>query len=301
MARHNVVTLYGYLIQDPKLFYNTSDESDPERKLLRVIVSVYTMRGIRDFGALDKRMRIDLPLILSQNPSMMNKMKDLKKGDIIQVRGALSTLDRKKNVICPHCGHTEQMDSMLTYVTPIFIKLEKRDVSMEDSNKELRHNAEISNRVMLIGKACTKPEMYYTEKLNRPIANYQLDVQRKYRIKEDEESNRHDFPVIKSYGFVADLDNRAINEDGFVLVDGALQTREYLKKYSCTSCQQEFERKEFATEVVPYSTEYLDGCKSMDEIQHEMEEEEAVKAEEAAEEARRRIFGEGESSDSKDM
>ena len=141
-------------------------------------------------------------------------------------------------------------------------KKECESLAPEESNREMRRNAEISNRVTIIGKVCTPPTLFITDKGQR-IANYQLDVMRKYRIKEDQETNKHDFPFVKSYGVVADNDVLAIQEGGMVFVDGAIQTREYLKNHQCPTCGETYQYKDTATEIVPYSTEYLTGCKTI--------------------------------------
>ena len=58
-----------------------------------------------------------------------------------------------------------------------------------------------------------------------------------------------------------------------VFVDGAIQTREYVRKHECPECGMEYEYRETATEIVPYSTEYLTGCKTMEEIEEDKRQE----------------------------
>lgn len=286
MARHNEVTLYGQVMQPPRLLYDDTNINNPSRKLVRAMCTIAVMRGIRDFGAVDKRIRLDLPIILSQNEKIMKLMKQWEPGDIVQIRGTLATVNVIKPLQCPECNHVEQTPRMLSYVNPIYMKTEYKKLSAEEGNSDMRHNAEISNRITVIGKACIEPEMFITDK-GQKITNFQLDVPRKYRIKEDDESNRHDFPFVKSYGFVADNDKRAIRKDGLVFVDGAIQTREYSRKHVCPICETEYEYRETATEIIPYSTEYLTGCKTMDEI----EEEKRLEAVVEGQEARAAIFG----------
>lgn len=296
MARHNEVTLYGTVMESPKLLYNTSDVHDPNRKLVRTIGILSVLRGIRDFGAVDKRIRIDLPIILSQNEKMMKAISAWKTGDVILMRGTLATVNYTLTLKCPHCGAPEAIPATMTFVNPIYMKKECESLAPEESNREMRRNAEISNRVTIIGKVCTSPTLFITDKGQR-IANYQLDVMRKYRIKEDQETNKHDFPFVKSYGVVADNDVLAIQEGGMVFVDGAIQTREYLKNHQCPTCGETYQYKDTATEIVPYSTEYLTGCKTMEEI-------EEIKQQRAIEEgklARAEIFGEDDNLDADDV
>lgn len=287
MARHNEVTLYGQVIQPPRLLYNTNDPGVPGRKLVRTIGSLAVLRGIRDFGAVDKRIRLDIPIVLSQNEKIMKLMKQWEQGDIVQIRGTLATVNVMKTLKCPECGQVEQIPGTLCFINPIFMQTEYKTLSPEEGNREMRRCSEISNRITVIGKVCTEPEMFITDK-GQKITNYQLDIARKYRIKEDDDTNRHDFPFVKSYGFVADNDKRAIRKDGMVFVDGMIQTREYIRKHICPSCEHEFDYRETATEIIPYSTEYLMGCKTMEEIEEEKKQEAIA----AGREARANIFGE---------
>lgn len=286
MARHNEVTLYGRVIQEPKLLYNSTDETNASRTLVRVIGAISVMRGIRDFGAVDKRIRIDVPVVLSQNKKIMKLMQAWEEGDMVLIRGTLATVNVTKPHCCPHCQQIEQIKTTLAFINPIFMKTEYKELSPEEGNQDMRRNAEISNRITVIGKACTAPEMFITDK-GQKITNYQLDIMRKYRIKEDDDENKHDFPFVKSYGFVADNDHRAIQEDGMVFVDGAIQTREYTRTHICPFCEKEYTYRDSATEIVPYSTEYLTGCKTMEEIEEEKRLEEIA----AGQAARAQLFG----------
>ena len=124
MARHNEVTLYGTVMESPKLLYNTSDVHDPNRKLVRTIGILSVLRGIRDFGAVDKRIRIDLPIILSQNEKMMKAISAWKTGDVILMRGTLATVNYTLTLKCPHCGAPEAIPATMTFVNPIYMKKE---------------------------------------------------------------------------------------------------------------------------------------------------------------------------------
>lgn len=57
------------------------------------------------------------------------------------------------------------------------------------------------------------------------------------------------FTFVKSYGFIADNDGRAVRKDGIVFVDGAIQTREYIRKRMCPALWAEYEYRETATEI----------------------------------------------------
>ena len=85
-------------------------------------------------------------------------------------------------------------------------------------------------------------------------------------MKEDLDSNRHDFPAVKSYGEIAENDAIAIEEGGLVFIDGQLQVRDYTRTLTCEDCGAAIRQKDQVTEIVPYSTEYLTGCYAMEDV-----------------------------------
>ena len=264
MARHNEVTLYGQVSSVPIILRESND--NPNSKILRVLSSFTVIRGIRDFGAKDQRMRLDELVIMSGNEKFTNFMKEWKLGDMISVRGTLITNDYNKSCTCAECGHTQTYKGYSAYVYPIYIRLMAQGYTPEQGLADLRRNAEISNRITVIGKACSKPSFHKHEKSGTPISSYIIDIERKYRVKEDLDSNRHDFPAVKSYGEVAESDYIAIEEGGLVFIDGQLQVRNYTRTFTCEECGAPIQKLDNVTEIVPYSTEYLTGCHSMADV-----------------------------------
>lgn len=264
MARHNEVTLYGQVSSEPLLLRESSQ--DPNSRICRVLSSFTVIRGIRDFGAKDQRMRLDEVVVMSGNEKIMDFMKEWHLGDIVSLRGTLITNDYNKSCTCAECGHTQLYKGYSAYVYPIYVRLVAQGYTPEQGLAELRRNAEISNRITVIGKACSKPAFHRHEKSGTPISSYIIDIERKYRVKEDLDSNRHDFPAIKSYGGIAENDYLAIEEGGLVFVDGQLQVRNYTRTFICENCGAEIQKLDNVTEIVPYSTEYLTGCHSMADV-----------------------------------
>lgn len=264
MARHNEVTLYGQVSGDPKVLRASSVE--PDSRILRVLASLTVIRGIRDFGAKDQRMKLDQVIIMSGSEKIMPFMKGWAMGDIVSVRGTLITNDYNKSCTCGKCGHTQYYKGYSAYVYPIYTRLIAQGYDAEKGLEELRRNAEVSNRITVIGKACDKPSFHKHERSGTPISSYVIDIERKYRVREDLDSNRHDFPVVKSYGEIAENDALAIEKGGLVFVDGQLQVRNYDRTFICEACGEEIMKKDNVTEIVPYSTEYLTGCHSMADV-----------------------------------
>lgn len=240
--------------------------NDPDGRICRVLASFTVIRGIRDFGAKDQRAKLDELVIMSGNERIMEFMKEWRVGDIVSLRGALITNDYNKSCTCKECGHTQLYRGYAAYVYPIYARLVAQGYTQEQGLAELRRNAEVSNRITVIGKACSKPAFHKHERSGTPISSYIIDIERKYRVKEDRDSNRHDFPAVKSYGEIAENDYLAIEEGGLVFVDGMLQNRNYTRKFICENCGAEIEKLDNVTEIVPYSTEYLLGCHSMEDV-----------------------------------
>lgn len=87
MARHNEVTMYGQVSSAPKI--NTDKPGQPDAKKIQVICTVAVIRGIRDYGAMDHRIKMDNPIVLSQNAKIMKQMAKWEKGDMVLIRGTL--------------------------------------------------------------------------------------------------------------------------------------------------------------------------------------------------------------------
>ena len=135
----------------------------------------------------------------------------------------------------------------------------EEEISPEESLKLLKERCEISNIVMVIGTLCREPEIYTDDK-NRSFAQYQIAVNRRYRIKEDPAETKTDYPWVKTFGEQALKDVYALHTGSQVYLNGALQTREVARETICENCNKSYEWQDVASEIVPYSTEYLSNC-----------------------------------------
>lgn len=279
MPRHNQVILYGQVYHESSLGYNTGDVNDPNRKLLRASNNLRVVRGFRDFGAVDKRLRVDAPLIATSNQALMAKMRLWRPGDMYLVKGNVITLNGNERYTCPLCGKDFLVPAVFTFVNPILIAPMETNLTWEEAVQKMVERKEISNIVTLFGKCSGEVRSFETEK-GQLICNYTLDVPRKFYIKEDHTDTRHDYPIIKSYGNVARNDLYGVLDNGEIFVDGMLQTRTYKRTIECPECGESAIYDGHTTEVVAYSCEYGRGCRTMEEIQaiHEKEEDELTKA-----------------------
>lgn len=64
----------------------------------------------------------------------------------------------------------------------------------------------------------------------------------------------------KSFGEQANQDAIHLQEGATIYVSGAIQTREVARTTVCANCGEEYIWKDTASEIVPYSVEYLEGC-----------------------------------------
>lgn len=259
MARHNFTYLYGRVTKN-KITKDDNGNYLIGQTLLTVV------RGKRNSE--DDKMEdyiFDCPIIVSKNPDILYEMDKWKENDMVIVKGTVSTKDVKKTRICPNCGHKNSRDGVLLYITPIFAQKVSSCSTKELCFELLKKNCEISNQVIVAGNVCNDPESF---KGNGPIqTQYQLAVNRKFRVKEDSPEIKTDYPWIKSYGENAKNDMAFINKGGSVLVEGYIQTREFKQTLVCEECGEEFLTDDQTLEITPYSTEYLIGCNSMEDIE----------------------------------
>ena len=135
----------------------------------------------------------------------------------------------------------------------------------ESLKKWLLWMAEISNRIYLIGNLCNDP-IYNPVDNGGRVCTYQLGINRKVFIKDDDPSVRADYPWIKSLGEQADKDKEALRKGSLVFIEGAVQSKqEFTVKRKCEFCGELCRKLDSAMEIVPYSVEYLKNCLTLEE------------------------------------
>lgn len=267
MAKHNYVALYGQVIKDPIIY---RDENTGEYK--RGICPITIIRGVRDFGNNIERIKYDTPTIMTGNPALVAAMASWRVGDMVEVKGAVTTKDVIKSTVCKHCNKKNKRKGTVVFVNPIYFSKRETGVSKEEALELLKERCEISNQVTIIGTLCREPAGFVTNK-GLSITTYQLAVNRKYRIKEDAEEIRTDFPWVKSYGSIAENDLNFLKKGTRVFIDGMIQTRNLNRKQTCEFCGNEYEWNDTAFEIIPYATEYLSNFYTQEEIEKREEEE----------------------------
>jgi len=264
MARHNYVFLYGRVTKNPKII------TDAEGNYLRGTAILTTIRGDRsvDDDTLSN-IQYDCPVILTKNQDLIHEMATWHENDMVEIKGTISTRNITRTTVCKHCAHQNSKAGVLLYITPIYLSAVERDLIEEQCFELLKKKAEISNQCIVAGNVCNEPQ-FYRHANGLCQTQYQIALNRKFRVKEDPPELKTDFPWIKSQGEAAESDVKFLVKGSSVLVDGMIQTRKFVQKTVCEECGQEYEYKDDAMEIVPHCTEYLLNCRTSEEIE-EME------------------------------
>lgn len=261
MARHNFVFLYGKVTKNPKII------TDSEGNFLRGQCMLTTIRGDRSTDDDDLgNFKYDCPIIMTKNPELIFEMAKWHENDMVEVKGTISTRDIKRTTVCPHCGRQNTKMGVLLYITPIYCSAIETGCTNEQCFELLKEKCEISNQCIVAGNLCNDPQ-FYRHSNGLCQTQYQIALNRKFRVKEDPPETKTDFPWIKSQGENAESDAKFLMKGSSVLVEGFIQTREFPQKTACEECGESYEWKEQAMEIVPYSTEYLLNCRTVEEIE----------------------------------
>lgn len=261
MAIHNSVFLYGKVLVEPKIIKNEQGEN------MRAMFSMSVIRNNkRKTGNEDEPIVYDTPIIFSQNPDIIKTIELIKPNDIIQLKGVLVTKNVKKGTICPCCQTKNMIDGVRGLINPIYLKIIKQNNTSDEAFDLLRESQEVSNTCTIIGTVCNQPELYISPK-GVKTTQYQLAINRKYKIKEDPPEIRTDYPWVKSYGELAEMDNVCLQQGSLVFIDGFLQTRSFLRTFNCCNedCNELLEWKDNAVEIIPYQTEFLNNFTTPEE------------------------------------
>lgn len=258
MARENYVFLHGQVFDRPRIFI---DEHGVQRKA-SLAVRVIRRPYISGEGAVvTGKLSIDIPTVMTMNPELVRACSELRKGDMVDIRGVYTTREVKKKSTCPH-GHENIWAGNFVFITPIYICRREHELSEEEGIKLLRERAEISNLVMMIGTLCRDPVLRETSdgKKTTALAQYQLASNRRYHIRDGHEQERTDYPWIKTINKQAREDMEHLRTNSTVFINGAIQTREIEREITCDTCGESYLIKESVCEIFPYSVEYLMNC-----------------------------------------
>lgn len=254
MARENFVLLHGQILALPKIYQSAEGE------LTRAIMAVKVLRRPYLGGQgqiVGGKLYVDCPIILTADHGLIQQIADMEQGDMVDIRGVLTTREVTKSTVCSQCGHKNSAPGVSTYITPIYVCRREQKVDTVTGFEYLKARNEISNLVIVIGTLCRPPKVYSDDQ--HSSTQYQLAVNRKYHIR-DNSSVRTDYPWVQSFGRQAQQDAVRLQEGANVYVNGGLQTREVVRNCTCENCGFQYTWQDSASEIIPYSTEYLTGC-----------------------------------------
>lgn len=276
MAKENLIYLYGTVLEEPRI--TKDDDGTP----LRAIVALEVIRGKREISDNIHYIKKDKPMLMTANPELIAEIETWKKYDMVEVKGTLATKEVRKASNCPHCKAKNTAMGSLGFVNPIYVSYREHGEDSSQCLELLKKHQEISNQAWVIGTLCREPKTLKA-KSGINITQFQLAINRKYKIREDNPETKTDWPWVKSYGDQAKKDKRYLHTGSVILVDGILQARNVDRKKICENCNCEYIWKDKTVELVPYSNEYLQNFYS--------EEEAAKKEAEALATAKRQVFG----------
>ena len=262
MAKENFVLLSGQIYRDPTVV------SADDGTLLKAYMIMKTIRRhyVREnIAEVSNNRTFDFVPIASFSPECIKTIKTIRANDIVLLRGVYTTKPNIKKCFCSVCGEEIVSQGVVTFITPIFIRVIDRAKCAEEPNgfdildglTKLKSHAEISNCVKIIGNLCREPERVNTQ--NFTITQYQLASNRKFLIKEDDPEAKTDYPWVKSYGAQAEMDINALHTGSMVFIDGCIQSRRVPVTRVCSKGHENLV-EDLACEIVPYSVEYLADC-----------------------------------------
>ena len=165
----------------------------------------------------------------------------------------LSTKMIRKPVKCEACGEVNMVDTLQTEVisySPPYVFREK--IVPEEI-------AEFSNVGNLIGSLCV--DVARKDNVSGPTAaQFQIAVNRRYRVNELEKGTRTDYPWVKVFGSTAEECLKRLQKSSQVYICGSFQTRDISRHIVCRSCGGKLIYTERVGEVLPNGVEFLNNC-----------------------------------------
>lgn len=257
MAILNIADIEGIVLKSDKSVHANGVEEQ--------VAAVAIIRGYRHIGDNRETVKIDQPIVMSRNPRIKDKMAQWHYGTVVRVKGLISTRLIKKSHKCPDCGTVDREEGVLVYIEPIYVENKFNLSSKDESLAYLNSIREISNCTYIEGVVCKTPKMI-RPKQKLIVTQYQLAIDRKYIVREDDPSIRKDYPWVKSYGQNAIVDKDRLHLGTSVTIDGCLQARNINRHAVCSACGLRYDWKDRALEIVPYETEYNSNFYSDTEV-----------------------------------
>ena len=278
MARINRVFLRGAVLKPPQVA-----KSGDQFIYARVYVSaVRSGHGAEDRDGLV----CDVPLIMTRDTACIREIETWEVNDIVSIKGVFASRRIKKSSFCKSCGIKIQIPGVIMYINPIFCEKICHLESESECMRYLEDHREISNRMLTFGTLCREPSKH-KDKTGSAYAQYQVALNRIFRIKSDPPELKTDYFWIKSYGKNAARDLQNLHIGSEIFTDCFLQVRKIRRRALCgqeyeengkplfypdgtpvmkdddgdgpAGCGKMTEWNDQAIEMVPYDTKYISG------------------------------------------
>lgn len=262
MARHNLVFLLG--------FVTTIHIIRPEGADPYALCYITVARGPRSVGDHKKHMKMDNPVLMCRDPQILREMEGWQTNDIVEVKGMIAAKNIRKASHCAFCGEKNAADGVIVYVNPIFAKKRMHFDTQDECLAYLGENQEVSNQAFIFGTLCRDPKKI-RPKEGLIVTQYQIALNRKFRIQADAPEIRTDYPWVKSYGENAVRDREYLHVGSQVFIDGCIQARKVNRHTVCAACGQRYDWADKALEIVPFETEYIANFYTEEEVKQARE------------------------------
>lgn len=263
MARENTVFLHGQIYGEPHILVSPVDGTAKQAAFVLKVTRRPFLNGEGQVSL--SLLRTDFPPIITRDAELVRYCYGLKSGDMVDIKGVLTTREVNKKCICPN-GHPVTLPGNSSFITPIYICQRETGLTPEEGNELLRQRSEISNNVMVIGTLCRDPVFYeYSDVGGNCMTQYQIACNRRYHIRDGHDEERTDYPWVKTINQRGRDDYKHLKINSTVFINGAIQTRDIKRSITCPVCGEVFEKSEMVSELFPYSVEYLRNCLFEDE------------------------------------
>lgn len=236
MARENVATFIGTVETTDVIF-------DKENQTCRLSLTISVIRP----NGREDHPRITVYGLTNQAAS--ETCLKLKFGSTVMARGMVTTVMKKKEVICPKCGARSIADYLDTEIAAFDVPV------VLEGEQDMQMFRELSNSVQVMGKVCSS-----VNRSANDVTMYQLRIERKYPIEQQPE--KFDVPWVKSFGAIAANDFEHLGKNSLVYINGSFQTREIMMAAPCKTkgCDGVLGFKYIGGEVISRNVEYLNDC-----------------------------------------
>ena len=265
--RFNTCFFNAIMAGDPKIVTDSEGNSFAQFKII-------TINGYRPDKKRLETKAFYYPSVFTREPRIIEAVKESHKGDLVQIKGAITTGFINRKPTCPHCNEKNIFPGIFTYISPTSFLIMKKAAALDndgifDNNlacKLLEQCKETSNIVSVMGVICHEPQHNKTDiKGPARLSSYQLALKRTFRLYGSLEDATCDFPWVKSYGKNSKYAELYLKKGTYVLIDGYFRAKDIKRRSICQHCGEEFEWHTYSGEIVPYNTEFLKNSKTEEE------------------------------------